>query len=798
MRFRALLGVNLLAVSLASGAGFESAMPVWPAGLNAEMNVFAGFRAVVTPPAGERVRVKVAASSLYRLTVNGKFRGHGPARGPHGYYRVDEWDISDWLRLGDNVVAFEVAGYNVNSYYLLDQPAFLQAEIVTRAGVLAATGQSGFAATVLAERVRKVQRYSFQRTFSEVYRLSDGWDRWKRDPAAPFKEVRCDTAPAKKLLSRRVPYPAFAPRQPEARAASGKIEWVDEIGKVWKDRALTQIGPLFKGFPERDLEVVPSIELQHYRNASSVAGAPEFSWNGTFQLAANAYQILDFGTNLTGFPGATVTCKKPATLYLLFDEILSGGDVDFKRLGCVNALRYDLSPGTYRLESFEPYTLRYLKLMVTKGECGITRPTLREYANPNVAGAQFAASDERLNRIFAAGRETFRQNAVDLFMDCPSRERAGWLADSFFTARVAADLSGDTAVEHAFIENYRLPKRFAHLPEGMLPMCYPADHYNGNFIPNWALWFVLQLEEYEARSGDREMVRALRPRIGRMFEYFRRFENEDGLLEKLEKWVFVEWSAANRFVQDVNYPSNMLYAGALDAAARMYNVPAWREKAGRIRDVVRKQSFDGRFFVDNAVRKDGRLEVTSNRTEVCQYFAFYFDVATPESHPKLWRVLAEEFGPDRVKQGRYSEIYPANMFIGNVMRLELLSRFGRSRQVVEESMGYLLYMAERTGTLWENVDPSASLDHGFASHAVHVLYRDVLGLYNVDRVKRRVTVRFSESPLAWCEGRMPVAGGFVSLRWRKDSDAIRYQLDVPAGYQVEVSNTTGKRLLAGR
>ena len=30
----------------------------------------------------------------------------------------------------------------------------------------------------------------------------------------------------------------------------------------------------------------------------------------------------------------------------------------------------------------------------------------------------------------------------------------------------------------------------------MLPMCYPADHYDGNFIPNWAMWFVLELEEY--------------------------------------------------------------------------------------------------------------------------------------------------------------------------------------------------------------------------------------------------------------------------------------------------------------
>ena len=59
------------------------------------------------------------------------------------------------------------------------------------------------------------------------------------------------------------------------------------------------------------------------------------------------------------------------------------------------------------------------------------------------------------------------------------------------------------------------------------------------------------------------MVDALQPRVLRLLDYFKPFENEDGLLEKLQSWVFVEWSAANDFVQDVNYPSNMLYAGTL-------------------------------------------------------------------------------------------------------------------------------------------------------------------------------------------------------------------------------------------
>ena len=70
-------------------------------------------------------------------------------------------------------MAVEVAGYNVNSFYLLDEPAFLQAEVVCDGAVLASTAGQGaaFEATILKHRVQKVQRYSFQRPFIEYYRL---------------------------------------------------------------------------------------------------------------------------------------------------------------------------------------------------------------------------------------------------------------------------------------------------------------------------------------------------------------------------------------------------------------------------------------------------------------------------------------------------------------------------------------------------------------------------------------------------------------------------------------------------
>lgn len=782
---------------------FRSAQPVWLEGREREMNLTVGFSATIQKPSATPITLLLTGATLYRIWINGEFAGHGPARAAHGFYRVDELDVTARLHSGDNVIAIEVAGYNANNYYVLNQPSFLQAEVFAGDKVLAATAGTGraFVAHLITERVQKVARYSFQRPFSEVWRLTPGWDAWRTTAASSTQPASVPTLavqPAKTLLARGVPYSRFEQKPPIRQLGAGTVELTAPPEKIWKDRSLTKVGPTMAGYLEADLTTIPSIELQSVRTLPSAsAPVPVTAYTGApVTLSEKTWATFDLGVNRTGFIGAHLEVRTPTRLFFTFDEILVDGDVNFKRNDTVNVVAYEFAPGTYDLEAFEPYTFRYLKLIVLAGDCSVSKITLREFTNPDAWRAQFASSDPRLDRIFTAAQETFSQNAVDIFMDCPSRERAGWLCDSLFAARVAQDLSGTAVVEKNFLQNYLLPEKFAHLPPGMLPMCYPADHDDGIYIPNWSLWFVLQLEEYAKRSGDRATVAAFRARLHALLDYFKPYENSDGLLEKLKSWVFVEWSQANKFTQDVSYPTNMLYANALAAMARLYDEPALAAKAEQIRAVIRKQSFDGEFFVDNALRRDGQLQVTRNRSEVCQYFAFYFDIATPASHPQLWSRLTTEFGPQRKAAQGWPEIWPANAFVGNLLRFELLARTGRRQQILDEAGDYWLFQAERTGTLWENDSPSASCNHGFASHAAHVLLRDVLGLRTVDLSAKRLTVGFAALKLASCRGRVPTPEGFVELEWTRQDGRLDYRLKTPPGWKIEIVNDSGLPLRA--
>ena len=778
----------------------KKAVPVWVQGREKEMNLTLGFRGIFMAKGNQNYTLKITASSLYRIYLNGEFLGYGPARASHGYFRIDEYDLSKRIKKGENIVAVEVAGYNVNSYYTLDQPSFLQAEIQSGRKIVLATGSDqGFETFQVKERLQKVERYSTQRAFTENYRLKNSFDQWKKLKQIPVESLKLTNFPAVKLLPRNLLIPEFDVVRPVSVYSKGTIKYI-KPEKYIKYASLTGINDssLRKGFNETELEVIPSLTIQEIRNDTQETIAKPFAVNNKIPLTGNEFCTFDFGIDLSGFIGAKISCTEPSKVFFYFDEILINGDVNSKiRMPAVNNLvTYELEPGLYNVETFESYTFKYLKIIVLKGDCQIHDVYLREYAYPENNKASFNSSNTKLNDIFKASRQSLRQNTLDAFIDCPSRERGAWLADSYFTAIMEKDFTGHSAVARNFFENYALPERFANLPEGMVPMCYPADHYSGRFIPNYAMWFIIQVNDYARRGGDPVLIASLKPRIEGILNYFSAFENEDGLLEKLKSWIFVEWSKANSFVLDVNYPTNILYSAALLDAADLYNNDNWRQKAERIRQTVLKQSFNGTFFVDNAVRnKDGKLETTSNTTEVCQYYAFFFNLVTPETHPALWKKLTTEFGPKRNDAITYPDVFPANAFIGNYLRMDILSRYGLKNQLIKEMQDYFYYMAQRTGTLWEKMDTLSSCNHGFASYLGHILYRDVLGVSKIDYIGKEVTITFSDIDLEECNGVIPIDDSSIELNWKRFGNQIRYSLKVPLDYKVKVENQSSSELV---
>ena len=185
----------------------------------------------------------------------------------------------------------------------------------------------------------------------------------------------------------------------------------------------------------------------------------------------------------------------------------------------------------------------------------------------------------------------------------------------------------------------------------------------------------------------------------------------------------MEWTRANKWVQDVNYPTNFLYARTLLAAYHLYGGEELLEKSRKVAAEAKRQSFNGQLFTDHAIRnEEGALVNAGDISEICQYYAILFadvDPTAPE-YAELMRMIREVFLPSRVVTPEF-DVEILNAFIGVYLRMEALLKLGYYEQALAECEDFFGGMAKGTRTLWELRKPSASCNHGFASYAALVM-----------------------------------------------------------------------------
>ena len=670
-------------------------------------------------PKAENTTISLVAKDVYNLFVNGRFVCYGPARAAKGYARVDEIDIAPFLTEENNLVQVYVQSCKTATICFPCEEPLFGAEIRENGKLLKTAAD--FDVYEMTDKLRRVERMSSHRGYLEIY---EGDMRRERD-VEKFPKLEKTPTPKPIFLNRNV---RFATNEKVLAAFY-------ETGGVYKDETRRWENDFMRLFKNEE-------KLQSYTHEQCEyilsRDLTSFVFDKTANGAPYTYKTYAFDKVNCGKFFLKLRVEKRAQIYLIYDDLLIDGYVKFNREQILHGLKWTLEKGEYELYSGEVYEAKYIAL-VTDVDVAVEEVGMLKIENPQTDAFTFSCADKALETIVAASKNSFAHNCYDIPTDCPNRERAGWLCDSYFTSIAEKFFTGENLAEGNFLENYALFKNEKFLHDGVLPMCYPSEPRTPrNYIPNWILWFVIELEDRLKRTGDGKAVKKMLPIVRNILRFFEGYENEWGLLENLDGWVFIEWSKANEFTNGVNFPSNMLYAGALESAGRLLGDKKLQEKAQKLKEKIVEFSYDGTFFVDNAVRENGGLKRTENISETCQNYAVFFGLLNREKNGEFLKRLIEEFGCFR-KEGAYENVYPSNMFIGYVLRLMILYREGETDRLLKECKQRFLEMARSTGTIWELFQNNASCDHGFGSIVAPLIVYAVFGVKSVDTVNKTVT-----------------------------------------------------------
>lgn len=613
----------------------------------------------------------ISAVDFYQVFLDGKFAAFGPSRTAAGYSRPKTVKLN-----GATEVLIKVNWYGVPTYACDYSAPYFGAEILKDGQV--ALDTTNFTCVVDSSKLRTVPKFSYQHGFLEVYDFNN----------EEKTSVKTHTVNSPVLINSEkdtCDYNKFS----FERIASGAFNGFEQVKTPW------------------------------WINGDGLTASEKtFDVSSDFiKETETGYEYVEYvlPCEKTGFICLNIDAVAPCQAFVVFEEIKPDGKWIFGRSHCYDVISLKCKTGYKEFISLEPYSFKYLRI-IYKGDAKFT-PSIIAVEN-NRVDKSFSSCDDDLNLIYNSAKESFCQNAFDIFTDCPTRERAGWLCDSFFLARAEKYFTGANAVERAFLENYLLAET-TEIVDGMFPKCFPAEHKDKVYIPNWAMWLVLEIKDHLLRTGDRRLIDDAKPKIYALVNFFDKYINDDGLLENLESWVFVDYSDSNTrpYLAGVNYPSNMLYAQMLDAVDYLYSDNALKARAEGVRKTVIHQSFNGEFFIENAIRVDGVLTPCADHiTEAAQYYALCTDTYTEKQYSER---VKTGLGP--LNREDYPNVSRSTGFVGIYLRLLWLDKIGESKRVVDEIKEYFLPMAKTTGTLWEYDSPQASCNHGFTSIAAYWL-----------------------------------------------------------------------------
>ncbi|MEI8247362.1 MAG: family 78 glycoside hydrolase catalytic domain [Lentisphaerota bacterium] len=373
--------------------------------------------------------------------------------------------------------------------------------------------------------------------------------------------------------------------------------------------------------------------------------------------------LIDFGREVAGY---TVVNASGASGHVMeirhAEELNSDGSARYKlRANCEYQEFLTLSGrGKDKIDFFDYKAFRYIELINYPGfpACDDIFVIERHYPFDNAA--ELKTSDNTLDRIWDICSLAVKLGTQDSYLDCMTREKGAYLGDAYVTGLSHLYLTGKSEMLKKVLRDFAESAKYSPGLRAVWPGAFEQD------IADYSLLWIPLLHEYYMWTGDADFIRELLPVTDGVMEYFRAYENSEGLLENFTgKPVMVDWPknlrddyddpglmGDNQAQKGINTLINIYYYGTIAAAQKIYTAAGNNEqaaenlkKADAISLMLKK-----RFLVVNGFTDSDSSKHISLHTNA---LALMFNMVTPDEAKLIIPVLKQK----RIKCGVYFSFF---------------------------------------------------------------------------------------------------------------------------------------------
>lgn len=544
----------------------ESEIRKWSI-LEGDMNGrFAYYRCEFYAPKEGSLILLAAASSRYRMWINGKPVNSGPCKGDRYRQFYDRLDLTEHLSEGKNVLAVQV---------LYCDPDAAVKQTDERASIFAVISPGG------GHRLA-VEGDVLEREGKACGTVTTGKADWKvwLDGSFYLKStaVTENLGAVCEEMDYRKTFQGW--KKPDFSVSDwGSPVFLETVTAEPLSNAvgLVQRMPL----REREIPLMYEHPEQFISEKGEVSGILE---KGRLWIGAGEKKefILDAGTVKNGYPVFRFQGGMDAEVRITyFEKFVKEGEVikrddseHGKIIGITDTVILDGSDITY--EPFWHRTFRFVRVILqTAGEgLMVEAPWFLRTGYPLEIRSSVRSSVPWVEEIWKISVRTLGNCMMETYMDCPYYEQMQFPMDTRLQAMFTYCVGNDVRLAEKALEDYHC----SMIPEGLIHGKYPSAY--PQIISTFSLHYIYMLREFYHQTGEKETVKKYLPDMDMILAYYERKIGPDRFVGRLGYWEFVDWQPA--WSQTGGVPAalaegpstiiNLMYAYALMSAAELNRV----------------------------------------------------------------------------------------------------------------------------------------------------------------------------------------------------------------------------------